>query len=171
MRPRCPSQPGGPSGGRRATPGTGATSVPEPAVCVAVQERWPSCGLLSITPFLGDLETSYPAPPGRPPRLDGMTAAEFACIDGRILPSAEASIPVTDDGLLRGDGVFEVIRVYHGRPFALAEHLDRIERSAANLRLDYEVPRSELESEIPALVERRGGDSFDGQIRVVLTRG
>jgi branched-chain amino acid aminotransferase len=98
------------------------------------------------------------------------TTAELACVDGRILPSQEATIPATDEGLLRGDGVFEVVRVYDGRPFALADHLDRIERSAANLRLE-NVPRSELESEIPALLEDRGGAAFDGMIRIVLTRG
>src|SRR2546421_8998144 len=100
-----------------------------------------------------------------------MTAAELACLDGRVLPSAEASIPVTDEGLLRGDGAFEVIRVYDGYPFALADHLDRLERSAANLRLGYDVPRTELESEIPALLEARGGEAFDGMVRIVLTRG
>jgi branched-chain amino acid aminotransferase len=100
-----------------------------------------------------------------------MTSPELAALDGRISPSAEASIPVTDEGLLRGDGVFEVIRVYDGRPFALSDHLDRIERSAANLRLGHEVPRTELEHEIPELLERRGGGEFDGIVRVVLTRG
>ena len=86
------------------------------------------------------------------------------------MPAQEATIPATDEGLLRGDGAFEVIRVYDGRPFALADHLDRLERSAANLRLD-DVPRSELESEIPELLEARGGGEFDGCLRVVLTRG
>ena len=98
------------------------------------------------------------------------TTAELACIDGRTLPADEATIPATDEGLLRGDGVFEVIRVYDGRPFALADHLDRLETSAANLRLDG-VPRGELEEEIPALLEDRGGADFDGCLRVVLTRG
>ena len=65
---------------------------------------------------------------------------ELACLDGHIAPAAETRIPATDEGFLRGDGVFEVVRVYDGRPFALDEHLDRIERSAANLRLDG-VPR------------------------------
>jgi branched-chain amino acid aminotransferase len=98
------------------------------------------------------------------------TTAELACVDGNFLPAHEATIPATDEGFLRGDGAFEVIRVYDGRPFALAEHLDRLERSAANLRLDY-VPRAELESEIPELLEDRGGSEFDGCLRVVLTRG
>src|SRR5213595_1200428 len=95
----------------------------------------------------------------------------LASVDGEVIPAVEASIPVTDEGLLRGDGVFEVIRVYDGRPFALPDHLDRIERSAANLRLGYEVPREELEREIPELLERRGGEAFDGLVRIVLTRG
>ncbi len=96
--------------------------------------------------------------------------AELACVDGRTMPSHEATIPATDEGLVRGDGVFEVIRVYDGRPFAVVDHLDRLERSAANLRLD-NVPRSELESEIPALLEKRGGSAFDGLLRIMLTRG
>src|SRR5215212_6438073 len=98
------------------------------------------------------------------------TTAELACVDGSVMPSHEATIPATDEGLLRGDGVFEVIRVYDGRAFALPDHLDRLERSAANLRLD-DVPRTELESEIPELLEERGGGAFDGCLRVVLTRG
>src|SRR2546426_7828128 len=96
---------------------------------------------------------------------------ELACLDGAFAPSAETTIPVTDEGLLRGDGVFEVIRVYDGRPFALLDHLDRIERSAANLRLGHAVPRAELEHEIPELLDRRGGEAFDGLVRIVLTRG
>jgi branched-subunit amino acid aminotransferase/4-amino-4-deoxychorismate lyase len=99
------------------------------------------------------------------------TTAELACLDGQVAPSEETRIPATDEGLLRGDGVFEVVRVYDGRPFALPDHLDRIERSAANLRLGREVPRRELESEVPELLAARGGEAFDGCLRIVLTRG
>ena len=97
-------------------------------------------------------------------------AAELGSVGGRIAPAAELSIPATDEGLLRGDGVFEVVRVYDGTAFALAEHLDRLERSGANLRLP-EVFRAELEAEIPELLEARGGASFDGSLRIVITRG
>src|SRR3954469_23719656 len=67
---------------------------------------------------------------------------ELACLDGRIAPSDQTFVPATDEGLLRGDGVFEVVRVYEGAPFALAAHLLRMEGSAANLRL--ELPATDL---------------------------
>jgi branched-subunit amino acid aminotransferase/4-amino-4-deoxychorismate lyase len=97
--------------------------------------------------------------------------SELACLDGAQMPAEQATVPATDEGLIRGDGVFEVIRVYDGRPFALAEHLDRMERSAAGLRLGYEVPRGRLESETAELLAARGGAQFDGLLRIVLTRG
>jgi branched-chain amino acid aminotransferase len=96
--------------------------------------------------------------------------AELASLDGRIMPAGQATIPATDEGLLRGDGVFEVIRVYDGRPFALVDHLDRLERSGQNLRLS-DVFRTELETEIPELLAKRGGGEFDGCLRIVITRG
>jgi branched-chain amino acid aminotransferase len=95
--------------------------------------------------------------------------SELACLDGRIAPSEETFIPATDEGLLRGDGAFEVIRVYDGVPFALDAHLDRIEHSSANLRLP-DPPRATLESEARELIDQRGGP-FNGCVRIVLTRG
>ncbi|MFL5827141.1 MAG: aminotransferase class IV [Thermoleophilaceae bacterium] len=99
-----------------------------------------------------------------------MADQELACLDGRIAAAEETAIPVTDEGFLRGDGVFEVARVYAGAPYALPEHFDRMERSAANLRLEQRVPRAELERETSELLAARG-DSFDGCLRYVLTRG
>jgi branched-chain amino acid aminotransferase len=96
-----------------------------------------------------------------------MGMLELASVDGRISPTSEASISVADDGLLRGDGVFEVIRLYEGRPFALDEHLDRLERSAAALDLDAQ--RESLATEIDALLEEF--DEADAQLRLVVTRG
>lgn len=96
-----------------------------------------------------------------------MSAAELASVDGRITDRAAAQIPAADDGLLRGDGVFEVIRLYAGRPFLLGEHLDRLERSAA--ALDLPVERARYEGEIEALLREFGED--EGQLRLVVTRG
>jgi branched-chain amino acid aminotransferase len=92
---------------------------------------------------------------------------ELTSVDGAIVDTADAMVPAADDGLLRGDGVFEVIRLYAGRPFALAEHLDRFERSAAAIELP--VDRAAFEPEIAALLERFGPN--EGQLRLVATRG
>ena len=91
----------------------------------------------------------------------------LASLDGEVLPLAEARLPVTDEGLLRGDGVFEVVRLYGGRPFALDEHLARMARSAANLRLEFDadVLRAEAEALLGA------GEPGDGLLRLVVTRG
>jgi branched-chain amino acid aminotransferase len=96
---------------------------------------------------------------------------ELASLDGQIAPAAETTIPVTDEGFLRGDGVFEVIRVYDGVPFALDEHLIRLERSTTNLRLGWSAARPDLEADTARLLEARGGAAFDGCLRIVLTRG
>jgi len=87
--------------------------------------------------------------------------------NGEITDASEAVIPASDDGLLRGDGVFEVIRLYAGRPFALDEHLDRLERSAAAIELP--VDREMLEAEISALLAEYG--EHEAQLRLVVTRG
>jgi len=96
-----------------------------------------------------------------------MATPELASVDGQISPTPEARIPPGDDGLLRGDGVFEVVRLYSGRPFALGEHLDRMERSAAAIEL--EIDRGLLEAEVEALLDQFG--AAEGQLRMVATRG
>lgn len=96
---------------------------------------------------------------------------ELATLDGTIAPAESTTIPVTDEGLLRGDGIFEVVRVYDGRPYALDEHLERMARSATNLRLGDGLPRADYEREAAALIEARGGAGFDGCLRMVQTRG
>jgi len=92
---------------------------------------------------------------------------ELASVDGKVTPTAEAMVPMKDDGLYRGDGAFEVIRLYEGRPFALGDHLDRLGRSAAAIELEFD--RAALEAEIAALLAAAG--PLDGQLRLIVTRG
>jgi branched-chain amino acid aminotransferase len=92
---------------------------------------------------------------------------ELASVDGTVTPTAEAMVPMKDDGLYRGDGAFEVIRLYDGKPFALADHVDRLERSAAAIELEFD--RAALEREIEALIVEAGGP--DAQLRLIVTRG
>lgn len=92
---------------------------------------------------------------------------ELASVDGKVTATAEATIGLKDDGLYRGDGAFEVIRLYGGKPFALSDHLDRLVRSAAAIELSFDRPA--LEREIDALLAAAG--PLDGQMRLIVTRG
>ncbi|HMJ35570.1 MAG TPA: aminotransferase class IV [Baekduia sp.] len=96
-----------------------------------------------------------------------MALTALAVVDGHVLPADEATIPVTDTGLLRGDGVFEVIRVYGGRPFAFEDHLRRMANSAKNLRL--EIDLSAVQADIDALLAEAG--PLEGAVRFLVTRG
>jgi D-alanine transaminase len=60
---------------------------------------------------------------------------EIARINDQVLPLTEVPVHLLDRGLFFGDGVYEVLRSYRGRLFALDEHMDRFERSAAEIRL------------------------------------
>jgi branched-chain amino acid aminotransferase len=88
-------------------------------------------------------------------------------IDGRIGPIDEGRISISDEGFLRGDGAFEVLRLYDGRPFALGDHLDRLARSADGIFLEWD--RASFEREIEALLA--ANDARDQSLRLVITRG
>jgi branched-chain amino acid aminotransferase len=91
----------------------------------------------------------------------------LASVDGAIGPAEEARIPVSDEGLLRGDGAFEVMRLYQGRPFALEDHLSRLARTCEGLRLELQL--GAWRADIAALLEAHG--PTDALLRLVLTRG
>jgi branched-chain amino acid aminotransferase len=88
----------------------------------------------------------------------------LASVNGTVTPVEEARIPVSDEGLLRGDGGFEVLRVYGGRPFALDDHMARLGRTCAGLRLDADLEALRTE----ALAVVREPESL---LRLVVTRG
>lgn len=93
----------------------------------------------------------------------------LASVDGSITLASAATIPATDEGLLRGDGAFEVIRVYDGRPFAMDDHLRRLERSASNLRLPVDVEA--VRADAYRLLAHAGAGADHELLRIVITRG
>lgn len=94
--------------------------------------------------------------------------SEHVYINGEIIPTANAAIPLMDQGLLFGYGLFETIRVYNSMPFMLAEHLNRLESSA--LALDISLPgNDELKKAISHFIGCIGMNS--GVIRITATKG
>lgn len=105
-----------------------------------------------------------------------MERAETCClvgIDGELVDPSAARVSVFDRGFLYGDGLFETIRVYDGRPFRLREHLHRLQWSADRLRLSLGVGLSDLEAELERLVGLAVGELGTGELalRLMVTRG
>jgi D-alanine transaminase len=95
--------------------------------------------------------------------------ADLIWLNGETLPMSEARLGVEDRGFQFADGVYEVIRLYDGRPFRLREHLDRLARSAEGISLAMPIDRAKLTAEIERFAARVGAG--EGMIYLQLTRG
>jgi branched-chain amino acid aminotransferase len=92
----------------------------------------------------------------------------YVYCQGRIVAEDEARISALDAGLLYGDGIYETVRVYGGRVFALARHLARLGRSAA--RVGLRLPSRE--DVAAAVAETIAANRLESAIvRVTITRG
>jgi branched-chain amino acid aminotransferase len=101
-------------------------------------------------------------PPGRARSL-------IVMLNGRLCRAARAAISPFDRGLLYGDGIYETIRAYGGRPFRLGAHLDRLRASAARLGLRLPgggVPLTAAVDRVLAANRLR-----EARIRITVTRG
>ena len=90
-------------------------------------------------------------------------------LNGKYLPLDEARISPFDRGFLFGDGVYEVMPVYDGRPFRFGAHCDRLARSLGEIRMEDPHTRSEWREIIGTLVTRNGGG--DQYVYWQVTRG
>ncbi|TCJ12776.1 D-amino acid aminotransferase [Parasulfuritortus cantonensis] len=95
--------------------------------------------------------------------------SDLVYLNGDYLPLAEAKIPVLDRGFIFGDGVYEVIPVYDRRPFRMADHLDRLRRSLAGIRLADPYGDAEWQALFAPLIE--AADWPDQGIYIQVTRG
>ncbi|MGI8938793.1 MAG: aminotransferase class IV [Iamia sp.] len=101
-----------------------------------------------------------------------MTAPSWCWIDGRVLPTAEATISVADHGLTVGDGIFETMKVVGEVPFALSRHLRRLHRSADALGLVLPLTDDDLGGACAAAIAGAVGAGADvGRVRLTVTGG
>ncbi|GJM39018.1 MAG: aminotransferase class IV [Acidimicrobiales bacterium] len=91
-------------------------------------------------------------------------------INGEFFPRDEAKISVFDSGFLVGDGIWEGIRLHHGRFAHLDRHLDRLFASAAAIDLDIGLDRDGVTAALQATIDRN--DMHDSvHVRLMITRG
>jgi len=98
-----------------------------------------------------------------------MQTNTFIFLNGKIVPDADANVSSADRGFLYGDGIYETLRSYNGKPFKLAEHLKRMRHSAKQLRISFEYTNTDIGKWINELTEKNC--SQDAYIRITLSRG
>lgn len=94
---------------------------------------------------------------------------ELAWINGLTTELSEARVSLEDRGFFFGDGVYETLRIYSGKPFCLDAHLQRLERSAAAIMLKLPHSREELEAIVLQLIGDSGSE--EAYLYLQLTRG
>jgi D-alanine transaminase len=90
-------------------------------------------------------------------------------LNGRFVPRSQASLDVEDRGALFGDGVYEVLRYYHGKPLAMPEHVARLDRSLKEVGLKSSPDVAQLPAVSDELLSRNG--LSDAKLYWQVTRG
>jgi branched-chain amino acid aminotransferase len=90
-------------------------------------------------------------------------------MDGGLVDQSAAKVSVYDHGLLYGDGVFEGMRVYHGKLFEADAHFRRLFESAKSIRLEIPFTAEQLRSATDQTV--KANNFTDCYVRLVVTRG
>ena len=101
--------------------------------------------------------------------------AVFVNVNGRISPERDAVIPVLDHGFLYGEGVYETLRTYNGRPLLFDRHMRRLRQSSAMIHLPVPFTDQELERRMEETISVAAPawppDRREAYIRILLTRG
>jgi len=94
----------------------------------------------------------------------------FAYFNGSVQRREEISISPDDRGFLFADGVYEVVRAYGGKPFKMAEHMDRLARNLKETRIDFPGV-ADLAIAGAQLIARNGLETTDSILYFQVTRG
>src|SRR2546427_9731514 len=88
------------------------------------------------------------------PRAKPRANHRVAYFNGRIVPEREVVVPFRDRGFKYGDAAFDMPRTFHGRPFKLKEHIDRLYRSLRYLRIDPSLSPAAMTAASEEVLER-----------------
>ncbi|MCK5060058.1 MAG: aminotransferase class IV [Candidatus Pacebacteria bacterium] len=97
------------------------------------------------------------------------SAKKYCYLNGRILPEKDAKVSINDIGIIRGFGIFDVMRAYNGKPFLFDMHIRRFINSAKLLGLKFSVPPKKVKEIIITLLKKN--NMPNDQVRLILTGG
>lgn len=92
-------------------------------------------------------------------------------LNDRLVPARRATISALDRGFVYGDGLFETVRTYGGKPFGLAQHLRRLARSARVFRIPFEASPDYWAPRIRRCLRANDLLASDAAVRLTVSRG
>src|SRR6188474_3160238 len=94
-------------------------------------------------------------------------------VNGRVSSDRDAVVSVFDHGFLYGEGIYETLRTYNGRPFLFDRHMRRLRKSASMLSLPIPLTDAEIGARFDETVHAAGlgPDRGEAYIRLLITRG
>ena len=101
--------------------------------------------------------------------MSDVHGAGLAFVDGRIVPVDEARIPLTETGFTKSDATYDVVSVWNGKFFRLADHLDRFERSCRSKRFALGYRRDDIERILMSIVSESA--LREAYVAMIATRG
>lgn len=91
-------------------------------------------------------------------------------VDGKFVPADQAMIPVDDLAIVRGIGVFDLLRTHKGKPFFLKEHVERLHHSAKEIDLAMPWSRQEVCKVVMDTLDRNSHQE-EANVRIIVTGG
>ena len=92
-------------------------------------------------------------------------------VNGRITGDRDAVVSVFDHGLLYGEGIYETLRTYRGRPFLYQRHMQRLRNSAGMIDLALPFSDADMASQIRDTMGAADLEGDEAHIRILVTRG
>jgi len=104
-----------------------------------------------------------------PGAVPGVSPGTLVYLNGDIVPVEDAKISVLDRGFIFGDGIYDVVPVYGGKPFRMDEHLSRLLRCLATIRIESPLDKAGWAALVQRLIEV--GPKPDCSVYLQVTRG
>ncbi len=101
--------------------------------------------------------------------IPGVDVDSIVYLNGEYLRLADAKVSVLDRGFIFGDGIYDVVPAYSGRPFRMDDHLSRLERSLDSINISVDMNRSDWETLVAEMLHRSG--LSDCMVYIQVTRG
>ncbi|MAK56190.1 MAG: D-amino acid aminotransferase [Pusillimonas sp.] len=103
--------------------------------------------------------------------IAGVDNNSIVYLNGEYLRLADAKVSVLDRGFVFGDGIYEVVPIYNGKPFRMHQHIARLQRSLQSVRIDIEYTEAQWMALVEGVLARAEQPQANLMVYLQVTRG